>query len=200
MAQMAEAAWPMAHGADGTQDKAHLSEPLIRPEWPEDRAAIHALLVAAFGGSDEVDLVARLRGDGSLLVSLVAIESERIAGRITGHIVASPIALEATAGRTAAALAPVAVHPDRQRQGIGTALVEALLSQLARRGTDLVFVLGDPAWYARFGFSAEAAAQFASPFAGPAFMVREIVPGALAATRGTGLRYAAAFAPFLPTA
>jgi putative acetyltransferase len=196
MAQMAEAAWPMAHAADGTQDKAHLSEPLIRLERPGDRTAIHSLLVVAFAGSNEANLVDRLRADGSLAFSLVASDC----GRIVGHAAASPIAIEGVPARTATSLAPLAVLPERQRQGIGTALVAALLERLVRAGTDLVFVLGDPDYYARFGFHVDAAGEFWSPFAGPAFMVRELSTGGLDATRGARLRYAPAFTPFLPAA
>jgi putative acetyltransferase len=168
----------------------------IRPERPGDRTAIHSLLVVAFAGSNEADLVDRLRADGSLAVSLVAVDG----GRIVGHIAASPIAIEGIAGRTAASLAPLAVLPESQRQGIGAALVAVLHEHLVRAGTDLAFVLGDPAYYKRLGFHVDAAGEFWSPFAGPAFMVRELAAGALAASRGARLRYAPAFTPFLPAA
>ncbi|MDZ4737329.1 MAG: N-acetyltransferase [Rhodospirillaceae bacterium] len=166
----------------------------IRPEQPGDRTAIHSLLVVAFAGSNEANLVDRLRADGGLTASLVATDG----GRIVGQVAASPIAIEGVPGRTAASLAPLAVLPERQRQGIGAALMNALPKRLAAAGTDLVFVLGDPAYYTRFGFHVDAAGEFWSPLAGPAFMVRELLPGALDATRGSRLRYAPAFDPFLP--
>ncbi|MEX0810037.1 MAG: N-acetyltransferase [Dongiaceae bacterium] len=171
-----------------------MSAVAIRPERPDDRTAIRALLKAAFNGSDEADLVDRLRGDGGLAQTLVAIEGDAI----VGHVAASPIAIETVVGRTAASLAPLAVAPAHQRRGIGAALTKALLARLAAAGTDLVFVLGDPAYYVRFGFHVDAAGEFWSPFAGPAFMVRELAAGALDATRGSRLRYAPAFDPFLP--
>ncbi|MEX2202152.1 MAG: N-acetyltransferase [Dongiaceae bacterium] len=173
-----------------------MTAPAIRQERPGDRTVIHSLLVVAFAGSNEADLVNRLRADGSLTASLVATDG----GRIIGHVAASPIAIEGVPARTAASLAPLAVLPERQRQGVGTALVATLIERLARAGTDLVFVLGDPVYYTRFGFQADAAGEFWSPFAGPAFMVRELAGGGLDATRGARLRYAPSFTPFLPAA
>jgi putative acetyltransferase len=75
-------------------------------------------------------------------------------------------------GRTfhALGLGPVAILPGAQSQGVGSALIETALKQAAANGEELVFVLGDPAYYGRFGFSAKSAAPFASPYAGPHLM------------------------------
>ncbi|WP_136652458.1 GNAT family N-acetyltransferase [Paracoccus aeridis] len=113
----------------------------IRPETPGDTAAISDLLIRAFDGPAEARLVDQLRRDGDLDLSLVAVED----GRIVGSIVLSPL----RAPFPARALAPVAVAPDRQRAGIGTALIAAAFA--ARPGHTIV-VLGDPAYYARSGF------------------------------------------------
>ena len=95
--------------------------------------------------------------------------STRRAGgvRTVGHVLLSRM----TAPVRALALAPLAVATDWQRRGIGTALVEAALERARAAGSQAVFVLGDPAYYRRFGFRADLAAGFASPYAGPHLMV-----------------------------
>src|SRR3546814_1761544 len=108
-----------------------------------------------------------LDGDGDVLVSLVA-EAD---GVIAGHVLFSRMAVEA-AGATlsAAGLAPVSVAPGRQGQGIGAVLIRAGLDTLRERDVAISFVLGHQAYYPRFGYMADLAARFASPFAGPHFM------------------------------
>jgi len=134
----------------------------IRPEEPGDRTAIRSLHVAAFGGDAEADLVDRLRRDGDLSLSLVA-----CADTVLGHVAFSPLTLPETPGIRALALAPVAVLPDFQAQGIGTALIEDGLQRLADEGADLVLVLGDPTYYGEFGFQAEDASALSTPYDGP---------------------------------
>lgn len=89
-------------------------------------------------------------------------------------------------------LAPLAVAPERQRQGIGAALVAAALAAAAGGGWRAVFVLGDPAYYRRFGFDAALAAGFDSPYAGPHLMARPL--GGPLPARGGPIRHAPAFA------
>jgi putative acetyltransferase len=132
---------------------------VIRPETPADHDAIHAVIRAAFGQETEALLVERLRAGGDLVLSLVA-----EADGIVGHVAFSRLSTE---GGLATALAPVAVRPDRQRQSIGDALIREGLRRLAEAGEDLVLVLGDPAYYGRFGFTAEAAAPLKTPYDGP---------------------------------
>src|SRR5580658_6166629 len=93
----------------------------ISEETEADFLGIAALTQTAFGGEYEVELIQKLRAARLAIVSLVAIEE----GSIVGHILFSELAVEVD-GRTAksAALAPLAVRPDRQRQGIGSKLVE----------------------------------------------------------------------------
>lgn len=156
----------------------------IRPERPEDAPAIRSILVAAFGGEDEARLVERLRADGDAALSLVAVEE----GRVVGHVLFSRLA----APFPALALAPLAVDPARQRSGIGAALVRAGVATAGREAWAGVFVLGEPAYYGRFGFRADLAAGFASPYAGPHLMGLAL-RGSLPARQGA-LVHAPAFA------
>ncbi|MDM7255785.1 MAG: GNAT family N-acetyltransferase [Paracoccus sp. (in: a-proteobacteria)] len=148
---------------------------VLRPETRRDIDGIAALNQMAFGGTDEADLVARLRAEGDLPLSLVA-ES---GGVILGHVALSPL----RAAGPAMALAPLAVHPAVQGRGIGAALVRAALDAF---GDHSVVVLGDPAYYRRFGF---APADLQSPYAGPHL---QIVGPPL--PQGSIIRHAPAFA------
>ena len=147
----------------------------IRPERPADAPAIAALLAQAFGGADEAGLVTALRHDGDLALSLVA----EAGGAALGHVALSPL----TAPAPAFALAPLAVHPALQGRGLGAALVRAALTAA---GDHAVVVLGDPAYYARFGF---APADLDSPYAGPHLMAK-----GPALPAGASVRHARAFA------
>jgi putative acetyltransferase len=134
----------------------------IRDEHETDSAEIGQLLAAAFGGADEARLVERLRRDGDAVLALVALAG----GAIVGHVVFSVM----TAPFRGLALAPLAVLPSAQRTGIGSALVEAGIERARQAGWQAVFVLGDPAYYGRFGFRADLAEGFSSPYAGPHLM------------------------------
>jgi putative acetyltransferase len=127
----------------------------IRPETPADEAAISSLITAAFleaehSGGNEARIVEVLREANSLTVSLVAIEDDRI----IGHVAFSPVTVD---GRDQGwfGLGPVAVIPDRQGEGVGSALIEAGLARLRARGSSGCVVLGEPAYYLRFGFAAD---------------------------------------------
>lgn len=158
----------------------------IRTEMPGDEAAIADLVERAFGQPDEARLVERLRADGDLVLSLVA-ESD---GAIAGHILFSRM----EAPFRALGLAPLAVATGQQRRGIGAALILEGLERARAEGWDAVFVLGDPEYYGRFGFSAELAGSFASPYAGPHFMVLALA-GPLPSMTGP-VDYAPAFGAF----
>lgn len=135
---------------------------IYRAAEPEDGAFILAVVAAAFGRSDEADLVDRLTADGDAALSLVAQDGDRIVGHILFSRMKAPF--------PALALAPVSVAPDRQREGIGGALIRAGLDLATAHGWRGVFVLGDPAYYGRFGFGVDAAWGFDSPYAGPHLM------------------------------
>lgn len=121
----------------------------IRPETAADQKAIDEVNAAAFGRQAEADLVRRLRQEGALLLSLVA---ERD-GQVVGHIAFSRAHLARSGARQeVVALGPMAVIPALQRRGIGSRLVGAGLNALGAAGPELVFVLGHPTFYPRFGF------------------------------------------------
>lgn len=124
----------------------------LRGERAGDAAALARVIVAAFsdepqGGQFERRIVDALRADGRLSVSLVAVRD----GRLVGHVAFSPVAIGA-GGEGWHGLAPLAVWPGCQRQGIGAALVRAGLDALRRASARGCVVLGEPAYYARFGF------------------------------------------------
>jgi putative acetyltransferase len=121
---------------------------LIRPEGQDDHAAVRALNVSAFEASAEADLVFRLRREADPVVSLVAEHD----GIVVGHIMFSPVTLSNHPGFRIMGLAPMAVAPEHQRQGIGTALVQIGLARCEQLGIGAVVVLGHPDYYPRFGF------------------------------------------------
>jgi putative acetyltransferase len=163
---------------------------LIRPERADDERAIRVVNDAGFGRSEESDLIARLRHEGAVLGSFVA-EHERA---IVGHILFSRILIEEGADDPvlSVALAPLAVLPAHQRQGVGSQLIRFGLDWLRARGERSVLVLGHPHYYSRFGFSSAQARLLANPFPPGALMALELVPGALDGVRGT-VHYPAAF-------
>jgi putative acetyltransferase len=130
---------------------------------------------AAFGGDGEARLVEALRAEGAVVAELAALEG----GQVVGHVLFSTVKTE-PATLAVAALAPVAVLPERQRAGIGGALIRAGLELCRTRGIEVVAVLGDPAYYARFGFGLETARVFSSVYQGPHFMALELRAGVLA--------------------
>ena len=161
--------------------------PLIRPEQSGDFDAVHGLLLDSFGREAEARLVDRLRASGKIAAALVAEEN----ARILGHVVFSNIVTDTEAGEVSAlALAPLAVQPAFQRLGIGSALVSAGLERCRLERQTRVFVLGDPVYYARFGFVPAARFGLKCPFPArdDAYMAIELEPGAFAKVSGT-VRY-----------
>lgn len=125
-------------------------------------------------GDGEVALIAALRADGDVVVELTALE----AGEVVGHVMFSRLAVAPDTLRMAS-LAPVCARIDRQRGGIGSALIREGLAACRAQGFDAVLVLGDD-YYRRFGFSADAARAVASEFSGPHFQALELREGSLA--------------------
>ncbi len=153
----------------------------VRPEQAGDQEVIREVNRLAFGRDAEARLVDALRAGEYNRVSLVAAVGEQV----IGHILFSDLPIVTVDGIVAAlALAPMAVNPARQRQGIGSLLVQEGLRACAAAGHRIVVVLGHPDYYPRFGFSAKLAESLKAPFSGPAFMALELVPGALEGVAG----------------
>jgi putative acetyltransferase len=155
---------------------------LIRPETAADHEAVRHVHRLAFGRDDEARLVDALRDGDYARLSVVAKND----GQVVGHILFSDLPIITEDGAVAAlALAPLAVLPACQRQGIGSVLVRRGLELCSEQGHRIVVVLGHPDFYRRFGFSSELATQLDSPFSGkPSFMAAELVPGALVVVAG----------------
>ncbi len=160
----------------------------IRAERQGDEAAIRALTAAAFAGlpysdGSEPRIVDTLRDDGDLALSLVA----ETGGEILGHVAFSPVTIEGGEDGWFG-LGPVSAHPDRQRRGIGTRLIEAGIAELRLLGARGIVLVGDPAYYARFGFERDP--RLVYPHPGGEYLQRLILSG-----EGTGgvVRYAPAF-------
>jgi putative acetyltransferase len=127
---------------------------IIRDEAPGDADAIRAIVTAAFkpmpfSSQTEAAIVDALRRSGDLTISLVAVEADEV----IGHVAFSPVTI---GGRAQGwfGLGPVAMRPDRQRQGIGSALIRDGLRRLEAQGAQGCVLLGDPGYYRRFGFRA----------------------------------------------
>lgn len=158
----------------------------IRPECPEDHAAIAAVHERAFPQPAEARLVEALRAAGAATISLVAEQD----GRVVGHVLFSPVTVQDGASAwDAIGLGPVAALPELQNGGIGSALVRAGLAACRAQGHPVVFVLGHATYYPRFGFRPAAAAglRWEGGHDG-SFFVAELAPGALAGRRGV-VRY-----------
>jgi putative acetyltransferase len=162
----------------------------FRAEQAEDIEAIRQVNIAAFGRESEADLVDRLRGIPSTL-SFVAVESLQV----VGLIFFSPVEIEGSSAvdqtfdKTAdqgihqkfLGLAPIAVLPDFQHQGIGTMLIRHGLTECDRLGYQAIVVLGDPHFYSRFGFISAKQKRLECEFKVPdeAFMILELRNNAL---------------------
>ncbi len=155
----------------------------IRPERPEDAETFFQVLMASFGRLQEAALVDSLRENRGMLFSLVAISE----GNLVGGVVFSPVTLEPTVDNLKlAGLAPLAVLPAYQGQGIGSGLVQIGLKQCQELGVDAVFLIGEPDFYARFGFVPASDFHLRCDFEVPLthWLVKEIRPQALSEISG----------------
>jgi len=121
----------------------------IRLEEPEDIPSVHVINEQAFEQPAEADIVDKLRLNCPEALSVVADDE----GHVVGHIFFTPATVETESSTIAGmGLAPMAVLPERRREGIGSALVERGLEMLRERGCPFVIVLGHAEYYPRFGF------------------------------------------------
>jgi putative acetyltransferase len=163
----------------------------IRDEQEADIPRVHELNSLAFEDETEANLVDALRETAQPVISLVATEDDTV----VGHIMFTPVELSHSSSLTIIGLAPMAVTPDRQRCGIGSALVNEGLNRCTEMGAGAVVVLGHSAYYPRFGFVPASTMGIACEYDVPdeAFMVHELTPGYLAGATGT-IKYHEAFA------
>lgn len=163
---------------------------LIRAEKETDLGAVQDVNVAAFETSAEAKLVAALRKEAQPVVSLVAEDS----GAVVGHIMFSPVSLVDNPNLKVMALAPMAVAPEFQGQGIGSALVREGLERCRQLGFVGVVVLGHPEYYPRFGFLPSTRFGIDSEYEVPeeVFMAIELQPEALSGKTGR-VKFHAAF-------
>lgn len=163
----------------------------IRAETAADKSAVFELYTAAFPTQAEAKLVDALRATASPYIALVAVEDVSV----VGHIMFTPVTLETYDELRLMGLAPMAVAPQRQRRGIGTALVHAGLAKCREQEAAAVVVLGHADYYPRFGFRPASRWGIGSEYDVPddVFMLLELSPGCLRGFAGT-IRYNAAFA------
>jgi putative acetyltransferase len=163
----------------------------VRAATAADLDAIVEVHRAAFGRDAEADLVRRLVAAGRASISLVAVDED---DTVLGHVLFSPVTIEEGDDGKSLGLAPVAVHPDHQRQGIGHDLVEEGIGACFVQDARAVFVLGSPAYYTQFGFTKASAHDLRDTYeGGNAFQVLPLTIDGLAGYRGR-VDYAPEFA------
>ena len=163
----------------------------IRSEQTDDLTAIREVNLSAFEGPTEADLVDALRKQARPIVSMVADDD----GAIVGHILFSPVTLSSRPDLRIMGLAPMAVLPDRQRKGVGSALARAGITACRDLGYEAVVVLGHAEYYPRFGFVPASRFGLRSEYDVPdeVFMAMELTPGALQGSGPGMIRYHPAF-------
>jgi putative acetyltransferase len=159
----------------------------LRSEQPADVQDIHAVHRLSFPSAGEACLVGALRAARRLTASIVAEE----AGRVVGHVAFSPVTANGQTG--GAGLGPIAVLPEWRRRGVGGRLVREGLRCCSLAGTAFVVVLGNPAYYGRFGFRPAREWQLEDEYGGgDAFQALELARGSIVA--GARVQYAPEFA------
>jgi putative acetyltransferase len=150
---------------------------LVRDETGEEAPTVFTIHEAAFPTDAEARLVDALRASGNLSVSLVA----TVGSAIIGHIAFSPVEIQTSSSPSKGlGLAPVAVAPAYQRQGVGSAMIRAGLERCKEMQARYVVVLGEPAYYQRFGFRAAHLRGIRNEYqAQEEFMIMELVPGGI---------------------
>ena len=162
----------------------------IREEQRREHQEIRQVIVAAFGGDIEANVVELLRDRNKAPIALVAVSDNKI----VGHIMFSPVTITlAPKAYRAVGLAPLSISPEFQRQGIGSMLAREGLKKCAAAGFEMAVVLGSPYYYPRFGFSRASLYGLGNEYgADEHFMARELKQGALDKVSGT-VRYSSEF-------
>jgi putative acetyltransferase len=140
----------------------------VSPEQPDQRERIYRVITRAFEGrNEEAELVDTLRSTGDLLLSLVA----TVDGEIVGHAAFSRLTIDTADGPAGGvALAPVAVDPNYQGAGVGSQLISTAIEILKGRDERVILVVGNPAYYSRFGFSSAVGKRYPGRQSGPHFL------------------------------
>jgi putative acetyltransferase len=153
----------------------------LRPERSSDEAPIRSLVNAAFGGTAHGQLVDLIRERGNARIAVCGEED----GRQVGYVVVSPMAFKPAISLDCLAIGPVAVVPDRQNSGVGSALMTRIIDLAKTEGIDALLLLGHPAYYPRFGF---APTHIDNQYgATDAFMALELKAGCLEGVQAKGL-------------
>jgi len=153
----------------------------IRTEEPGDHARTYEIVRSAFDSRVQADLVEALREAAEPSLSLVALAGDDL----VGHIFFSPVTFASATAAAAAQLSPVSVAPSMQRRGIGSSLIRSGLAGCRDLGWSSVFLVGNPLYYARFGFEMAGPRGLSCPGPhGPFLQVLELERGALAGTTG----------------
>lgn len=122
---------------------------ILRPEQESDRVEVLEVVRRAFNRAEESALVELIRKRGNARLATVADD----AGILVGYVLASPLMLDPQHSLTCLAIAPVAVIPERQGEGIGSRLMHYAIDLAQDEGVDALFLLGHPSYYPRFGFA-----------------------------------------------
>jgi putative acetyltransferase len=151
----------------------------IRDERPADVRSIRQVNRRAFGRDQEANIVDALRSNGATLLSMIAVVEDDV----VGHVMYSPVAIGEMTG---AGLGPMAVVPERQRQGIGSNLVTISLQRLRSAACPFVAVVGHPRFYPRFGFKPASSYGISSEWSVPdeVFMILVLDPLEMQTVRG----------------
>jgi putative acetyltransferase len=163
----------------------------IRAEEAGDEEGVREVLRSSFRRDAEVTLVDQLRAHDKAAISLVAICD----GEVVGHVMFSPITVQyAFAGFRGLGLGPIGVRQEYQNNGIGAMLVQRGIETCRNRSIDVVFVLGNPHFWGRFGFTEARQYGLSSEYnADSSFLVLELQPQSLKRLRGV-VRYSEEFA------
>ncbi len=168
------------------------TEGTIRTEHAGELKTVQKITRSAFPTHTESRLVDAVWRAHDVVCSLLFQKDDAA----LGHLMLSKMRVSGDGEEiTAAALGPVSVLPDCQRQGIGSQLIRAAIEHAREKDIAMIFVLGDPGYYSRFGFAPETARPFASPYAGKDFQAL-VLDDAFALPRAGEAHYAPAFAIF----